>query len=50
MLPLVNVVHVVGAVVLLVDHAYCNVFSPLPPVSCAIIVVFIVAFPVVGFT
>ena len=34
---------------LLVDHAYCNVFSPLPPVSVAVIVVFIVAFPLVGF-
>ena len=44
-----NVVHVVGSVVLLVDHAYCNVFSPLPPVSAAVIVVFIVAFPLVGF-
>ena len=34
---------------LLVDQAYCNVFSPLPPASTAVIVVFIVAFPLVGF-
>ena len=44
-----NVVYVVGSVVLLVDHAYSNVFSPLPPVSLAVIFVFIVAFPLVGF-
>ena len=38
-----NVVYVVGSVVLLVDHAYSNVFNPLPPVSLAVNVVFIVA-------
>ena len=48
--PFVNVVQPVdGCVVPDVDHAYCNVFSPLPPVSDAVSVVFIVAFPLVGF-
>ena len=41
--PFVNVVQLDGCVVPDVDHAYCNVFSPLPPVSDAVSVVFIVA-------
>ena len=45
----VNVVQDVGSVVFDVDHAYCNRFSPLPPVSAAFNPTFNTAFPVVGF-
>ena len=48
-LPDVKVVQLVGSVELDVDHAYCNVFSPLPPESDAVNFTFIVAFPLVGF-
>ena len=46
--PFLKVFHDVGSVVFDVDHAYCNVFNPLPPVSAAFNVVFIVASPLVG--
>ena len=48
MLPLVKFVQLVGSVVFDVAHAYCIVLNPEPPVSLAVNVVFIVAFPVVG--
>ena len=46
--PFVKFVHVVGSVVFEVDHAYCKVFNPDPPVSAAVKIVLIVAFPEVG--